>query len=237
MHRNLSRDYLANDAIKKDVVMKCKGLIFDLDGTLLDTLDDLAEAANTTLQYFGYPVHPVNSYRYFVGEGLKTLMQRIVPDPSVSDDELNGYMKKFSEIYSQIWNAHSAPYAGISEMIRALTKAGLQLAVLSNKPHEFTKICVDAFFPDNPFLFVVGQRQGVARKPDPAGALELAEKMGLDVAEILYVGDTATDMQTGNRAGMKTIGVEWGFRDRAELKENNAWKIVLTPAEVVSYAI
>ncbi|MCF8055185.1 MAG: HAD family hydrolase [Desulfocapsa sp.] len=217
--------------------MQYKGIIFDLDGTLLDTLEDLADAANATLRYFGFPVHPVDSYRYFVGEGLKTLTRRIIPDSSADDAALNEYMRKFGEIYSRTWNAHTVPYAGIREMIAALSAAGLQLAVLSNKPHEFAKICVKEFFPENPFAFVFGQREGVAKKPDPASALELAEKMGLLVNEILYIGDTAIDMQTGNSAGMKTIGVEWGFRERAELEENKAWRIVSTPVEVVSYAI
>jgi phosphoglycolate phosphatase len=224
------------DATRKDDKMECKGLIFDLDGTLLDTLEDLADAANATLEHFGFPGHPVDAYRYFVGEGLKTLIQRIIPG-SCTENQLAEYMKKFGEIYRRIWNVHSAPYEGVSEMISSLQTAGLQLAVLSNKPHVFTEICVETFFPEHPFVFVFGQRDGVAKKPDPAGALELAEKMGLDVDEILYVGDTATDMQTGNSAGMRTIGVEWGFRDRAELEKNNAWKVVATPAEVVSYAI
>jgi phosphoglycolate phosphatase len=217
--------------------MKYKGIIFDLDGTLLNTLEDLADAGNTTLRYFGFPVHPVDSYRYFVGDGLKTLTRRVIPDSSVNETMMNEYMQKFVEIYSRTWNAQSAPYPGIREMITALSSEGLQMAVLSNKPHEFTKICVKAFFPENPFAFVFGQREGLAKKPDPAGALELADKMCLSVDEILYVGDTATDMQTGNSAGMKTIGVEWGFRERAELEENKAWRIASTPAEVISYAI
>lgn len=216
--------------------MKWKGVVFDLDGTLLDTLEDLAAASNATLDYFGFPAHPVDAYRYFVGDGLKTLMQRIVPAASSTDEELTTYMKRFAEIYSRNWNEHSAPYDGVVEMVSSLSAAGLQLAVLSNKPHDFTRICVESFFPENPFAFVFGQREGVAKKPDPAGALEIADKMGLTPDEILYVGDTATDMQTGNRAGMKTIGVLWGFRDRQELEENKAWKIAATPAEVVSYA-
>ncbi|AGF79791.1 haloacid dehalogenase superfamily enzyme, subfamily IA [Desulfocapsa sulfexigens DSM 10523] len=217
--------------------MKCRGLIFDLDGTLLDTLDDLAMAANATLENFGFPAHPVDAYRYFVGEGLRTLMQRIVPGSNATDEQLNEYMVKFGEIYTNTWNVNTRLYEGIFEMIASLSAAGLQLAVLSNKPHLFTQLCVETFFPEQPFAFVFGQRDGVAKKPNPAGALEIAEKMGVAVADILYVGDTATDMQTGNGAGMRTIGVEWGFRDRTELENNNAWKIVRTPAEVVTYAI
>ena len=216
--------------------MKYKGLIFDLDGTLLDTLQDLADAANDSLVAFGYPVHAVDKYRYFVGEGLHTLVQRILPQ-TASEDDVEKLMEKFSEIYKTNWNAHSAPYPGIPEMLTKLSDAGMQLAVLSNKPHAFTQICVETFLPGSPFAFVYGKRDGIARKPDPVGALEIAEKMKLSVDEILYVGDTATDMQTGNRAGMKTIGVEWGFRERQELEENKAWKVASTPEEVVSYAL
>jgi phosphoglycolate phosphatase len=216
--------------------MKYKGLIFDLDGTLLDTLQDLADAANASLAHFGFPVHPVDNYRYYVGEGLHTLVQRILPDSATKVD-VTKLMEKFAEIYATNWNTNSGPYPGILAMLKDLSDRGLQLAVLSNKPHNFTKICVDTLLPECSFSFVYGKRDGIARKPDPVGALEIAEKMNLPVEEILYVGDTATDMQTGSRAGMKTIGVEWGFRKREELEENKAWKIASTPAEVVSYAI
>ncbi len=216
--------------------MKYKGVIFDLDGTLLDTLEDLAVAANTTLASFGFPEHPVDDYRYFVGEGLKTLMRRIIPDSAINDKQLENYIKKFNEVYKQCWNVNTAPYPGVPEMIAALSHAGMKLAVLSNKPHAFTMICVETFFPDHPFLYIYGQQDGIAPKPDPAGALELAAKMRLVTGDLLYIGDTATDMQTGKRAGMKTIGVEWGFRDRAELEKNEAWNIAATPAEIVSYA-
>lgn len=217
--------------------MKVKGLIFDLDGTLLDTLHDLAHAANKTLEYFGFPTHPKDAYRYFVGNGLRILAQRVLPESARESEDVEKYMGKLSEIYRTNWNANSTPYPGIPEMIQSLSDNGLKLAVLSNKPHVFTILCVDTFFPGHPFTLVFGKREGVARKPDPAGALEIAEKMGLSVDEILYVGDTKTDMLTGNNAGMKTIGVDWGFRDRKELADNKAWKIVSTPQEVLSYAV
>ncbi len=217
--------------------MACKGIIFDLDGTLLDTLEDLAEAANNTLEFYGFPAHPVDAYRFFVGEGLKTLLQRIVPGNDRSEEQLQEYMNKFTEIYAQTWNKKTTVYEGIPEMLIDLTAAGLPLAVLSNKPHAFTELCVETFFPDKPFLHVFGQRDTIAKKPDPAGALDIAGRLGVAAGDILFVGDTATDIQTGNSAGMKTIGVEWGFRTRTELEENNAWKIVTRPVEVVSHAI
>ena len=206
--------------------MTIKGLIFDL-----------ADAANKSLEYFGFPVYPRDAYRYFVGEGLRTLTQRVLPESAGDDEGIEKYMEKFAEIYSSNWNAHTAPYPGIPEMRQSLSEKGMKLAVLPNKPHTFTKICVETFFPNNPFVFVFGKRDGVARKPDPAGALEIARKMELSVDEILYVGDTKTDMLTGNSAGMKTIGVDWGFRERKELADNKPWKIVSNPQEVVSYAV
>lgn len=217
--------------------MAFKGVIFDLDGTLLDTLRDLAGAANQTLESFGFPQHPMDAYRYFVGEGLQTLTKRIVPDSAQGASEIEAVMTKFSEIYREMWNKTTAPYDGIPEMLNAFVEAGLQLSVLSNKPHEFTKVCVASYFPNIPFARVYGNREGVPRKPDPAGALAIAEDLQMTVAEIVYVGDTATDMKTGNGAGMKTIGVEWGFREREELLANNAWKIAATPAEVLHYAL
>ena len=216
--------------------MTCKGVIFDLDGTLLDTLKDLADAANAALAHFGYPEHHQDEYRYFVGEGLKTLTKRILPDSASGEEAIIRYMKKFGEVYKENWKNHSKPYPGIPEMLAHLKDKDLQLAVLSNKPHEFTKICVEEFFEKDLFSFVFGQRDGIPKKPDPAGAVELARRMGLASDEIVYVGDTATDMQTGNSAGMKTIGVRWGFRDRRELEENNAWKIATAPEEIVRYA-
>lgn len=216
--------------------MGFKAVIFDLDGTLLDTLRDLADAANASLSHYGFPEHPVDAYRYFVGDGLQTLIQRIVPD-SATEDDVKKLMEKFTELYTTMWNVHTTPYPGVLDMLTSLTDGGCVLAVLSNKPHKFTQICVQNLFPEVSFTFVYGKRDGVAKKPDPVGALEIAEKMNLSVNEILYVGDTATDMQTGNRAGMKTVGAEWGFRTREELEKNNAWKIAKTPAEVVSHAL
>jgi phosphoglycolate phosphatase len=215
--------------------MYISGVIFDLDGTLLDTLEDLADAANATLSNFGFPCHSSDAYRYFVGDGLATLIERIVPEENRSPSELASCMKTFLKLYGQKWDVKSRPYAGVIEMLQKLRRAGLQLAVLSNKPHAFTRLCVQRFFAADTFDFVFGQRDGVPRKPDPAGAKEIADLMQLQPQQILYVGDTATDMQTGNRAGMLTMGVLWGFRERLELEEGKAGIIVTHPLEIVNY--
>ncbi len=215
--------------------MKICGIIFDLDGTLLDTLEDLADAANATLARFGFPGHATADYRYFVGEGLMTLIERILPEGNRSQQEIAACMDTFLQLYGQSWDLRSRPYAGTMEMLRQLHQAGLKLAVLSNKPHAFTRLCVHRFFAANTFDFVYGQREGVPKKPDPAGAREIAALMQLDPQQILYVGDSGTDMQTGNGAGMFTMGVLWGFRERQELEKNKAGEIINHPSEIVNY--
>jgi len=215
--------------------MDIRGVIFDLDGTLLDTLEDLADAANTTLAHFGLPGHTPDAYRYFVGEGLVTLIERIIPEASRSQVMVTDCIALFQQIYGQGWAQKSRPYEGVMEMLQQLRLAGLQLGVLSNKPHPFTQLCVQHFFPAKTFDFVYGQRENVPKKPDPAGALEIASLMDCFPQQIVYVGDTATDMKTGNRAGMSTVGVLWGFRTRQELLENKAAMIAAHPLEIVKY--
>lgn len=213
-----------------------KVIVFDLDGTLLDTLYDLAHACNTVLRECGYPHHPVEDYRYFVGDGLRVLMERITP-AGTSQAELDRCCELFTSYYSRCWDANSRPYADIDNMLTQLRGRGVRLAVLSNKPHQFTGMCVDRFFSEHRFAVVLGQREGIGRKPDPAGALEIAGILGVRPDECLYVGDTATDMQTGKSAGMFTIGVLWGFRDIEELRQHHADMIVSSPMEIVEYVI
>lgn len=216
--------------------MTIKTAIFDLDGTLLDTLQDLADAGNRVLADFKYPQHPVDAYKIFVGDGLRVLMERITPD-SVTSSEIDQCCESFQAIYTENWDKNSKPYDGIEEMLVQLRDRNIRCSVLSNKPHAFTSIYVDRFFPNSEFEVVFGQREGVNKKPDPAGAIEIAEKMGVHPSECIYIGDTAVDMQTGKAAGMFTIGVLWGFRDLEELQANNADLIVTSPMEIVEYVI
>ncbi|KGO35122.1 MAG: HAD family hydrolase [Desulfoprunum sp.] len=210
--------------------------VFDLDGTLVDSLQDLAETANEMLAAAGYPQHPVEAYRYFVGDGMATLIRRIVP-PALSEDACARCLAEFTQAYAARWQRNSCPYPGIHAMLSSLQNAGLKLAVLSNKPHEFTREFIRYFFPAQKFDAVFGQRPGVEKKPSPAGALEIAALLHVEPAECLYIGDTAVDMQTGKSAGMLTIGVLWGFRDRRELQEHHADLIVSHPLEIVEHAL
>lgn len=213
-----------------------KTIIFDLDGTLLDTLEDLADASNKVLRMHGYPGHPTQEYNIFVGDGLQTLITRITPD-SASEEDIAECCRTFMQVYAEQWDNKTKPYQGIPDMLRSLKERGRRCCVLSNKPHTFTLDCTQRFFEVDCFDHVFGQREGVPRKPDPAGCFELAKITDTPIDQCVYVGDTSVDMQTGKGSGMFTIGVTWGFRKKEELLENGADLIVDRPEEIVDYVV
>ncbi len=213
--------------------MAFQAVLFDLDGTLLDTLEDLADAANKILADHGLPTHPVDAYRYFVGDGLATLIERILPEDQRSKELQNSLFQAFKEEYAKNWNNKSGMYEGIDEMLDGLVQAGLRLSVLSNKPHEFTQICVRQLLPSWSFEQVLGARPKVPKKPDPAGAVEVAGLMNLEPADFLYLGDTATDMETAVGAGMYPVGALWGFRTAEELSASGAKTLINHPRELL----
>jgi phosphoglycolate phosphatase len=214
-----------------------KAIIFDLDGTLLDTLDDLAAAGNQVLASMGQTEHPVASYRYFVGDGLQTLMARILPESLHTPTGLQTAMALFEKIYAETWYQRSAPYPGIIDLLDQLTAAGLPMSILSNKPHDFTLICVQHLLAGWVFEPLLGQRPGVPKKPDPAAALEIAAFLNYEPTDILYVGDTAVDMQTASAAGMDAVGVLWGFRTKEELQTSGARYLISQPNQLLSLLI
>jgi phosphoglycolate phosphatase len=209
-----------------------KGYIFDLDGTLLDTLANLAGTFNRTLARFGYPEHPEDAYRYFIGDGLRKCVERCLPSDAHNEELIARFTETQQQDYEEVWH-EAPPYPGIAELIATLNTRNDKVAALSNKPDSFTKRCIDHHFPDQ-FDFVLGSRYGVPHKPDPTGAFMAARELKLEPAEIAYIGDTATDMQTGVSAGMLTIGVLWGFRDRNELKNAGATHIINSPADLMA---
>ena len=207
-------------------------VIFDLDGTLIDSLGDIAEAANEALRKFSLPDHAVDSYKRFIGNGLATLVKRIA-EPKDSPQLLEGLVHRFKENYQNNWNRLTRPYPGIIEMLAELKARNIATAVLSNKPHSFTLECAAEFFPDHEFETILGQRAGTPIKPHPAGALDIAAGCGSSPGSCLFVGDSAVDVSTGTAAGMLTAGVTWGFRDRVELEEAGADFIIDGPAELL----
>jgi len=210
-----------------------KAAFFDLDGTLIDSLADLGEAVNRMLQERGCPIHPVDAYREFIGEGARLLVQRALPPAVAQDADLvNDALAAYQAHYQDCWRDQTRPYPGVVELLAKLQVQGVHLAVISNKPHAFTQLCAEHFFPDADFVCVLGQREGVQRKPDPAAALEAAALCGLSPADCIYVGDSGVDMRFARAAGMTAIGVLWGFRDQAELVEAGATHLVRTVPEL-----
>jgi phosphoglycolate phosphatase len=214
--------------------MYYKAILFDLDGTLLDTLEDLGNAANRVLYKYGFPTHTMDNYRLFVGDGVVTLMNRALPEDKRNNDTIQICVKTFREEYGKSWNVKTRPYDGVAEMLDALTAGGLKMAVLSNKPDEFTKLCVTEYLPKWAFDIVLGQRNSLPLKPDPACALEIAKCLDVPPSHFIYLGDTAIDMKTAVAADMFPVGALWGFRTERELLENGAQALIKRPQEILT---
>ena len=214
--------------------MPTKALLFDLDGTLLDTLADIAGAANAALALEAMPTHPVADYRRFIGDGVAMLFRRALPTDQEHDDaRIERCVSHFHATYATSWNVASRPYPGIPALLDALAKAGLPLAILSNKPDAFTRLCAGFYLDRWTWAAVVGQRDGVPRKPDPTSALGIADQLGIAPADFVYVGDSSVDMRTARAAGMRPIGVSWGFRSVEELRSTGAEAIIDYPEELL----
>ena len=212
--------------------MPFRATIFDLDGTLLDTLADIANAANSVLAARGFPAHPNASYRTFIGEGVIKLMLRALPQ-SQDEATVSASVGDYVREYERTWNALTKPYPGVPAMLDALAARGLKLAVLSNKPDRFTQQCVNELLAPWTFDMVLGASDQFPRKSDPASARETAKRLGVPPAECLYVGDSGIDMQTARAAGMCAVGVLWGFRGREELLKDGAQFLIKEPSEVL----
>lgn len=211
-----------------------RALLFDLDGTLLDTLEDLADAVNAALVALGFPTHDVAAYRTFVGDGVETLMRRTLPPSAAADDRQVARAVDLQRAeYRTRWHAKTRPYPGVPEMLGELGRRGIRMAVLSNKPDAFVGEMVRHFFPAVRFEIARGARPGVPVKPDPGSALGIAAEMRVPVEDFLYLGDTNTDMRTAIDAGMTPVGALWGFRTEQELRESGARVLIARPADLV----
>lgn len=211
-----------------------KAILFDIDGTLLDTLKDIADSMNSALARFNFPIHALDKYRHFVGDGMENLVRRTLPDWAKSDPrQVSECLQLLLRIYELNWNVKTRPYPGIPELLDALTARGLRMAVLSNKLHDFAVKAVEEFLAGWRFELILGERPSVPRKPDPSSALEIAGRLAIEPADFLYLGDTATDMKTATGAGMFAVGALWGFRDSGELIASGAAKIISKPVELL----
>jgi phosphoglycolate phosphatase len=210
-----------------------QALLFDLDGTLVDSLRDIADAMNAVLSDRHWPTHPVEAYRQFVGDGMRMLVRRTHPDPdTLSPAEEDGLIRDMKTAYARCWRNHSLPYPGIPDLLSALADTDCVLGVLSNKPEAFTVEMVSHVFPEVPWKTVRGAREGVPVKPAPDAGQAILQEWGLPAPSLWYVGDTRTDMDFATALGCTPVGVTWGFRDRSELLAHGARILVDHPEQL-----
>ena len=213
-----------------------KGIIFDLDGTLLDTINDLTDSVNDVMKIYGWKEYDSKACKMMVGNGFRKLIQRALPEEKQKDEMfLDEAVDQFSKAYQKRYLNKTIPYEGILKLLGTLEEKGIKIAVNSNKRGDYTSALVNKYFSQFPWVAVYGEREreGIPKKPDPSAALEIANHMNLPAEEVLYIGDSKTDMETGQNAKMDTIGVAWGFRGAKELKEAGAGYIVGSPDEII----
>lgn len=223
--------------------MNYKAVIFDLDGTLLDSLPDIAITMNRVLKRLGYPLYTPEDYKYLVGEGIKEMVKRALPmehmhefiDETGNDQKLDALVDEYRGIYALQWRENSRPYSGVPEMLDELVKRGIKFGVLSNKLDQFTREMVTVLLPRWNFSVVFGTRPGVPLKPHPQAALEMAHIMGISHDETIFVGDSGIDMQTAVNAQMLPIGVLWGLREKQELILKGAQHLIHHPMELTTF--
>ena len=213
--------------------MNFEAVIFDLDGTLLDTIADLTDSMNIALSHFGFPVHDVESCKMFVGDGVEMFAFRALPEHSRDQAMVTKCAAHMREVYSKRWAKKTRPYDGVPELLDELTRRNLKMAVLSNKPDDSTKEMVAEILCKWSFHPVVGAQLSVPKKPDPTLAIQISQELRVSPVQFLYLGDTGTDMRTAQGAGMFAVGALWGFRTAEELEHAGAKVLVQHPREVL----
>lgn len=215
-------------------MIKPKLIIFDLDGTLLNTIDDLAQSVNFVLEKYNYPIHGVEQYKHFVGNGITKLIERAMPESQRTAELISKLQADFVDYYALHGKDHTRPYDGIMELLNELRGRGITLSVASNKHHQATMELIDHYFGRDRFSVVYGKREGTRPKPDPTIVFDIVRECGVSIAEVIYLGDSDTDMQTAQNASVLSVGVAWGFRTQQELINHGAKYIIKTPKELLS---
>ena len=209
--------------------------IFDLDGTLLNTIKDLGEAANHALSKNGFHTHSIASYPFFVGNGVRRLIERVLPEDARKQEAIvDAMLKDFKEFYDENNTVLTKPYDGITNLLQQLQDKGVKLAVASNKYQRATTKIINHFFPDIDWIDVMGQNEGVPVKPDPSVVFMILANAGIAKRDALMIGDSGIDMETARRACIDSVGVTWGFRPVKELKESYANVIVNRPQDIIN---
>ncbi|MFH6992137.1 HAD family hydrolase [Flavobacterium sp. FlaQc-48] len=212
--------------------MKFKGIIFDLDGTLVNSLEDISDAMNTVLTGLNYPTHTYDTYQYFIGSGLRNLVSKALPASNNTDDQIETCFECMVDEYRKVCTLKTKPYEGILELLKTLSSKNIKLAVFSNKADELTKKIAAEIFPDY-FDTAVGLSTELLKKPNPFEAIEISKNWNLNTEEIIFVGDSDIDMQTATNASMFPVGVSWGYRTEEELKASGAKIVVNNPSELI----
>lgn len=213
--------------------MNFKAVIFDLDGTLLDSLGGITLAMNRVLGKWGFPIQPGSAYRNFVGSGIRETVLRALPESARGKCDIEKFIKEYRQLYDTIWPRETSPYPGITGLLEHLEEQKIKTAVLSNKSDDFTKRMAAKLLPGFVFRVVWGARPGIPQKPDPAAALEIAAVLGFRPGECIFVGDSGIDMETAVNAGMYGVGVLWGFREADELLSSGAKRLIADPMELL----
>jgi len=214
--------------------MKVEGIIFDLDGTLVHTIEDIAGAANVLFERHGLPQHGIDYYLNWIGNGAAKFIERAHGEP-VSREQLLAYVREFKEIYGNNLHDKSRVYEGVPELLDTLVGKGIRISILSNKPDLLTREVVSFYLSEWPLVPVFGQREDVARKPDPAGALEIAEMMEIAPERILFVGDSDNDILTAQAAGMTPVGVTWGYGRLLNEPVKGDYPMIGSPSELLNF--
>lgn len=211
-----------------------KAILFDLDGTLLDSLKDLAFSCNETLVEMDCPSHPIDDYRVFVGNGIQNLAKMILPEEKRTEKNIAFCINSIDEIYSQHWKDHSLLYPEVPKLLDELAKRNIQMSILSNKPDHFTQMVCQHFLSSWDFKIILGAKSEFPKKPDPTSAKWVSDQLAIPPKQWLYLGDTDTDMKTASSAKMYPIGACWGFRPAKELEDNGAKFLAQHPLEILN---
>ncbi|MFC1943868.1 HAD family hydrolase [Chloroflexota bacterium] len=215
--------------------MKYRGVLFDLDGTLLDTLQDIADSVNEALSSLGLSGHEVEAYKNFVGDGIDVLAVRALPDNHRDANTVTRLIGCLNENYSKRWAINTVLYHGVANLLDELTIRNIKMAILSNKPHEFTEVMVSTILSRWHFEAVVGNSSSVAKKPDPTAALRITQQLVIDPTEFLYLGDSGVDMKTAIATNMYPVGALWGFRSAEELLSSGAKALIEYPNDLLAF--
>jgi len=214
--------------------MRYEGIIFDLDGTLVDSLQDIAYSMNQVLLKHDLPQYDLATYRYFIGEGIKNLVRKALSEAQRNEKAVAKFLEEMVEEYSKHCLDQTLPYEGIEQMLDALTDRKLKLAILSNKVDKLTQLIASKLLAQWEFVEIMGSREDIPRKPDPTAALLISKKLEVSPEKIIFVGDTGIDMETAKEAGMYAVGVSWGYRDVEKLIDNGSDQIITNPMDLIN---